>query len=186
MLRKVYSSKDKEIVLDLMIEVMLTDANLEYLAASSIKPVRLEDKQIDPVAFQEYEDFVENVLNLLVTYNMHVMELKPSPKSETSWYTWFYPTDSNGSVKSKVIFKLRISDHFNHWIPKQGKSQKDADRLMKQSEARYNQETANRYKLPETKPGNQRFKVLNVVVNNETFESYDEALDYVDQLLSRL
>ena len=184
MLRKVYSSKES--ILNLMIEVMLTDANLEYLAASSIKTVRLADTQIDPVAFQEYEDFVENVLNLLVTYNMNVMELKPSPKSETSWYTWFYPTDADGSVKSKVIFKLRISDHFNHWIPKQGKSQKDADRLMKQSEARYNQETANRYKLPETKSGNQRFKVMNVVVNNETFESYDEALDYVDKLLSRL
>lgn len=184
MLRKVYSSKEP--VFNLMIEVMLTGVNLDYLAASSIKPVRLANKQIDPVAFQEYEDFVENVLNLLVTCNMHVMELKPSPKSETSWYTWFYPTDSDEGVKSKVIFKLRISDHFNHWIPKQGKSQKDSDKLMKQSEAKYNQETANRYKLPETKPGNQRFKVMNVVVNNKTFESYDEALDYVDKLLSRL
>lgn len=57
---------------------------------------------------------------------------------------------------------------------------------MKQSEARYNQETANRYKLRETKPGNQRFKVMNVVVNSKTFKSYDEALDYVDKLLSRL
>lgn len=184
MLRTVYASKEP--VFNLMIEVMLTGVNLEYLIASSIKPVKLANKQIDPVAFQEYEDFVENVLNLLVTYNMHVMELKPSPKSETSWYTWFYPTDSNGDMKSKVIFKLRISDHFHHWIHKQGKSQKDADRLMKQSEARYNQETANRYKLLETKPGNQRFKVMNVVVNSKTFESYDEALDYVDKLLSRL
>lgn len=184
MLRTVYASK--ELGFNLMIEVMLTDINLEYLVASSIKPVRLTNKQIDPVAFQEYEDFVENVLNLLVRYNMHVMELKPSPKSETSWYTWFYSTDSDEGVKSKVIFKLRISDYFNHWIPKQGESRKDADRLMKQSEARYNQETANRYKLRETKPGNQRFKVMNVVVNSKTFKSYDEALDYVDKLLSRL
>lgn len=97
MLRTVYASK--ELGFNLMIEVMLTDINLEYLVASSIKPVRLTNKQIDPVAFQEYEDFVENVLNLLVTYNMHVMELKPSPKSETSWYTWFYSTDSDEGVK---------------------------------------------------------------------------------------
>lgn len=41
-------------------------------------------------------------------------------------------------------------------------------------------------KLTETKPGNQRFKVMNVVVNNTTFESYDEALDHIDKLLSRL
>lgn len=147
MLRKVYSSKEP--VLNLLIEVTLTDVNSEYLAASNIEPVRLANKQIDPVAFQEYEDFVENVLNLLVTYNMNVMELKPSPKSETSWYTWFCPVALNGSVKSEVVFKLRISD---------------------------------RYKLLKTKSGNQRFKVMNVVVNNETFESYDEALDYVDKL----
>ena len=50
----------------------------------------------------------------------------------------------------------------------------------------YNQQKANELKYPKSKPGNQKYKMYQIIVNNETFDDYDDAESYVDQILDRI
>lgn len=139
------------------------------LAASTIVPIH-EGYQLDEQAMSQWNNFIDNVLATLDYYDFDVVDNhKSNYEGSASYYISFYPTDSKGQIISKYLINFRISDHF---IPN----------LNKKS-TRYYRNFAQKNSRTE---GKQRWKLEALIVNDKTFDSYDDALDYLDTIFSRL
>lgn len=162
----------------------------EYgIAASNrqIKPIKLEDGSIDTLELVKYEDFVANIFGFVGSHNFKDVDYEYSPHSDTSHYIWFYPTNKDGSIADRYLIKFRISGHEiqprrfpNGAVDKKRTAERD------KAVREYNQQKANELKYPKSKPGNQKYKMYQIIVNNETFDDYDDAEAYVDRILDRI
>ena len=94
---------------------------------------------------------------------------KSTHEGTASYYVSFYPTDSKGKTISKYLINFRISDHF---IPNLNKKSTGYYRKLAQNNSRTE--------------GKQRWKLEALIVNDRTFDSYDDALDYLDTTFSKL
>lgn len=151
-------------------EITANIVPVEDIRSSEIVPIMYEVDNINPQALADYEAFVINVMGLIESMEFELKEFEKSTKSETSYYFAFYAKDNEGNLKTKFIFIMRLSDH-----------RLDVDRGKN-----YRQELADKYKELPTKEGRQKWKLLNVVVNGKTFDSYDEALDMIDETFERI
>lgn len=152
-----------------------------------IKPIKLENGIIDTLEFARYEDFVANIFGFVGSHNFKDVDYEYSLHSGISHYIWFYPTNKDGSIADKYLIKFRISDHEiqpirfpNGAVDKRRTAERD--KMARE----YNQQKANELKYPKSKPGNQKYKMYQIIVNNETFDDYDDAEAYVDQILDRV
>lgn len=120
---------------------------------------------IDGVAYTHYVDFLMNVYLTLIDY-FKVVEYEKSDKSYTSRYMWLY-SKYDGKIAAKLLLRYRISDH-----PYKETHNKDAEQKWANNKAQQLK--------PPTKTQNQRVKIDGIVVNKDTFRTYDEALDAIE------
>lgn len=139
------------------------------LAASTIVPIH-KGRLLDEQAMAQWNNFIDNVLATLDYYDFDVVDNhKSNHEGSASYYISFYPTDSKGKIISKYLINFRISDHF---IPNLNKKSIGYYRKLAQKNSRTE--------------GKQRWKLESLIVNDRTFESYDDALDYLDSVFSKL
>ena len=139
------------------------------LAASTIVPIH-KGHQLDEQAMAQWNNFIDNVLATLDYYDFDVVDNhKSNHEGSASYYISFYPIDSKGQTISKYLINFRISDHF---VPNLNKKSTGYYRKLAQKNSRTE--------------GKQRWKLESLIVNDRTFESYDDALDYLDSVFSKL
>lgn len=148
------------------------DASILAEIVGGITPVMWDNKKIDEQALADYDAFVSNVYEILYTF-FDIVNIEKSNRSETSWYFWLYAKNKDDKVATKVLIRLRLSDHE---LP---------DTHDEQAENEYIGREAEKYKRPKDKL-RQRWKLKNIVVNNDTYSSYDDAEDAIDEYLEEL
>lgn len=136
---------------------------------SSIKPLMLPDGTYDKLAVNEYEDFVINLLGVFDRCDFEVIEERKSPYS-FSYYFDLVKKDQANKKDYKYILFVRVSDHE---LTEQKKSnQKD-----------WLNDRAESLKQPETK-SKQVWRLKRLLVNKDTYFSYEEALEDIEGRLS--
>lgn len=170
------------------IQVNITCFESNEMAASKISPVIDLAGNLDKYALNEYENFVVNVLGLLDSSRFEEVDISKSNKSATSWYEWFYVKNKDSTVNSNCIIRLRISDHINHVRLSDSKSleAQELRKAARRSEARYLQDFANKHKKSPDATHNQRYYSTEIVVNQETFDTYLDAFGYAEELIDRI
>lgn len=138
------------------------------LIAAAIKPLQNPDGSDDILALEEYTDFIINALGVFDTHDFVVLEERESPYSHSYYYA-LVKKDQYESASYKYILYVRLSDHMNR------KESKHATR-------QYYNEKAQEQKQPKTK-SKQVWRLKEITINKDTFNSYDEALDYIDKKL---
>lgn len=135
---------------------------------SSIQPLMLPDGSWDQRALDEYEDFVVNVLEIFEYYDFSIIESRESPYSQSKYYALVKKGDEDRK-DYKYILYVRVSDH-------------DLDRSRTRRQKEWFDEHAQQQKQPSTK-SKQRWKLKRITVNKDTYFSYDEALDDLEEKL---
>ena len=119
--------------------------------------------------------FIEEVKDKFDEHNMVILNEEDKQKShlsETSHYFDIYKSTSKSEVLIKFIAFLRISDHKfpEHFV----KLHKDDPK--KKSEV---------YKQPKSKK-KQKFKPYDIIVNKTEFDSYEDALKRIEEILQEV
>lgn len=133
--------------------------------AASIKPLQHADGSDDILALEEYTDFLINVLELFDAHDFVVIEERESPYSH-SYYCALVKKDQYDAKNYKYILYVRLSDHANKLE-------------SKHSTRQYYHQKAQDQKQLVTK-SKQTWRLKEITVNKDTFNSYDDALDYID------
>jgi hypothetical protein len=164
---KEYLSKKFKIPLKNVINVTVNlYPLLESVTNSCIKLIKTPTGAIDPSALQSYNDFILSVWEIFEHYKCDVKGHYPSSLSVTSWYAYFYPRNSKGQLKDGHLIIMRISDHP---IPKSTFDKKNKRAAQKFIEI-----------------DSQRWEAKNVLVNNETFNSYESATQKIESIIKSL
>lgn len=170
---KKYINQKEVFELDINITFVQSDIDI---AATDIKPIIIDkDKQIlDDSAQSDFNVFVQNLFATLTYYDFEILDdYKHTSKSfpRTSEYCWVaHRTELDADSVPKYI-NLRISDHFQNFS-------KARDRQL----AKQRQAEANSIKRPSTKK-KQKFEVEEIVVNNQTYFTYEDALADAERLI---
>ena len=138
--------------------------------SSKIPPIYKDDGSIDQAAFAEYEEFIINVFSILDEVGYDVIEEHESSKSKISYYLSSYKKSESNKSDIKCIIFIRISDH-------------QLREASKKSRTNYYKQLADDMKQPKYK-SKQVWRFKNIVVNGDTFESYEDALEFLKQKLS--
>ena len=188
MKRIVYCSSMKPQVIEINIDVYFQAIELLDVSASKIRPILKPSGELDYDAYHDYDEFVYKVLAAFGWHRFEEVDIQFSNQSDTSVYMWFYPKNSDGSIADKYIIRLRISDHVERPSLKKSKNPKDKEKLLdlEKREQQYLQKYADEHKRPADKIGKQKYVPMEIVVNNETFEDYDDAFEAVDRLLDKI
>ena len=188
MKKLVYSSKQyTPAITEINVDVYFDVYEIADIAAAEIKPVLNPDGSMDQEAWLLYDEFITNVYGL-INSRFEEISFEPSPYSNTSWYLWFYVKNKDGSTNGSRIFRIRISDHENHYALQNDSSDKAKLELVKikEKEREYVQKYANEHKRPVDKVGDQKYIMKQILVNNSKFIDYDDAYLYVDKLLDSI
>ena len=170
MKRLIYANTS-ELMLNIDIGFIQYD-DADPIAASQIVPVLDENNQINGQALADYQSFVQNVWEILSYYDFEMLKASTSKSfPNTSEYRWIAHHTQIDANDASLIIQLRLSNHFQNFNPEFAKE------LSKRTNAE-----AQSLKIPSTKK-KQRYKEYEVVVNEETFDSYDEALSYIEKLV---
>lgn len=140
-------------------------------ADTKIVPLRDEEGNLDQQALTQWNTFIDNVVSYIEYLDFEIVDNHSSNRPTSySHYTSFYPTDKNENQKTEYLINFRISDHVvNH---------------LKKKSRYYYQNLAKRNKRSEG--DKQKFRLVAVTVNNETFETYEQALSYIEKQLENL
>ena len=145
------------------------EKNADYVASSEILPLQNPDGSYDELALSDYEDFIIEVLELFYHHGLDVLEERESPFSKSAYYS-LVRTEDMKNADYKFILFIRLSDHENR--------QKTRTQKMK-----FYDEHAQELKQPSSKR-HQLWKLKEITVNRQTFNTYEEALDAIDKRLS--
>lgn len=141
------------------------------VASKEIKPLIRPDGSVDELAVAEFDDFVTEVYAVLDCNGFD--EVEPYSESnlensESRYFIMYRPEDSTDD-SIKCIVYIRISDHY-------------LDKSRK--------EYTNRYHAKHTEDISKNigkrirhWKAKNIVVNNKEFNSYDEAIEYLQNVI---
>lgn len=139
------------------------------IRTSTIRPIGGHDGvPLDEKALAEYNDFILDVMMIFEDRGYETIEDSPSPMSESRYFTLYNKIDSTADNIKCLIF-WRISDHK---LPK--------DREVRQR--RYYANKAEELKRPKSK-SRQNYRLKEIIVNSDTFESYDAALDAIRRMM---
>lgn len=161
--------KDLVRIFRFTIDVIYEESNL--ISASSIEPLRDDKGVYNEVALNEYNSFLINALGIFDYHDFDVIEEHDSPYSE-SYYAALVKKDQVEKADYKYILFVRLSDH-------------DIRKEAKKGRTRFHNDEAERLKQPTSKT-KQLWKFKEIVVNKNTFDSYEAALDYIDKQLRSL
>ena len=148
------------------------EVNLISDVSAAIKPIRREDGSTDSTALAEYQEFLINVLSVIDENDFEVIEDTESPFSATSYYITTYKKSESTMDSIKCIIFIRISDH-------------NLSEETHKQRVNYYKSKADILKQPKSKK-KQTWRFKNIVVNNETFDSYEDALDEIDNKLKSM
>lgn len=138
---------------------------------ASISPLLNADGSIDQGAVSEYEEFIVNVLEIFDRHDFEVIEEAESNYSHSIYYS-FVKHDDYDNKDYKYILFVRISDH----------SVRESSKVGRQ---KYYANHANQLKEPKSKR-KQTWKFKEIIVNNQLFDSYEDALALVEHRLDSL
>ena len=132
----------------------------------TVKPESLEEglpdksgTQFDEQTLEEWYDFAATVEGIIDNYcDVVNISLSKNPDS-LSEYIDFYSYDENGNKKNYLI-DLRLSNH-------------GATHLARETRKRH------------AKKIDQNFELESIIVNNETFKSYHDAIVYLRKMLAK-
>ena len=148
------------------IHVYLESMTSDVAAAfSNIKPVYNKQKEIDEQALADYDCFIEELLGELEYHDFQILRASESKSSVTSRYYTMANADQVKAKDIKYLIFLRVSEHHS-----------GLDEEQKAWVRNERKKDIEKYKQPTTKK-HQRFKVKEIIVNNESFASYDDALE---------
>ena len=136
--------------------------------SGEILPIGGEGNKLDPEALTRYDEFVLNALAVFDAHDFEIIENHGSPYTHSEYFSLVKKSDLE-NYNYKYILFIRISDH-DIW-----------DR-SKDLQKKYYSNLAETLKQPPTK-ASQVWKFKNIVVNKEHFDTYEEALDAIDQRL---
>lgn len=129
------------------------------------KTVPVGKMRLSPEEMFDFTDFVEDIGALMDAYEFEIKDEHPSRYvTSASYYYAFYPTDSDLEVCYEKLYFLRISTH--------ERKSEDSNPFPK-----YYHDTAQKYKMPKDKIGNQQHKHIKIIVNDENYDNYDDAYD---------
>lgn len=151
-----------DIDIDVIYEVEIHDVVASF---SNIRPVYNNDEEIDEQALADYDNFIDELLGELDYNDFKLLRASESKSSATSRYYTLADEHQVDDGNIKFIIFLRVSEHHamldedqREWVRKQ--RQKDLDT----------------FKLPKSKK-KQRYKLREIIVNNDTYSSYDDAIE---------
>ena len=141
------------------------------VAASRI--VGSEYGRLQGIAKAEYDEFLINIMEVMDACGFEILDEHQSDRvgSDSAYFTIYKKSESSETDIKCLVF-IRISDH-------------DMNEETNRQRKQYHEMLAEKYKQPRTKV-KQRWKFRNIIVNNETFSSYDEALDDIERKLNLL
>lgn len=141
------------------------------LLVASIRRIKRDDGTIDEQALQDFEDFIVEVENLLLYYDFDLVEDHRSNYSKISRYYYFYPRkkDTN-KINEKYLIFFRISDH-------ELITDKDTKAYYNRIAQKYSRQESNKI---------QRYKIRSIIVNEDRYYNYDDALDAVERIIENL
>lgn len=141
------------------------DESVWSVISAGITPIAWKDDRVDEQALVDYNDFVDNIYAALCAF-FDIVDIEESNRSDTSWYFGLYAKNKEGDVATKFIIRLRLSDHDY------------PARHRERDEKAYVERQAQTYKRPSDKKF-QQWQIKGIVVNNEKYQDYDEALDAI-------
>ena len=151
--RRTISQFEIEVVVDFELDE-------EYIQSAKIRPVMTKDGQIDGQALSDYLAFIEQAESELEDVGLVIIDESDSRSSETSKYFTLADKKQYENDSMKYVIFLRISDH----VPDYTEEQK---RWIRQKR----DDTKSKLKV--------KWKVRRILVNNEEFDDYDDAAEYV-------
>lgn len=138
--------------------------------AAAIQPLKHLDGSDDLRALELYDEFILNALAVFDDHDFEILEEHGSPfEGSHSYYCTLVKRDQLKDMKYKYILFVRLSDHTN----------REASAASKR---KFYHEEAQRLKQPTTK-SKQTWRLKEITVNKDTYNSYDEALDDIDKRL---
>lgn len=158
---KIYSSSGRKSV--------CINITVEFIGSviECSKTVPFGKINLTPQEMFDFTDFVEDIGGLIDTLDFEIMDEHPSRYAKSaSYYYAFYPTDSDFDVCYEYLYFLRISTH-----ERQSESENPFPK--------YYPKTAQQYKMPKSKSGMQHHKHIKVIVNDKTYDTYDDAFEAV-------
>lgn len=159
-------SKEYKNKVDITVEFELLS---EIEATSEIKPLSKSDGSLDLRALDLYDEFIINALSVFDYHDFEVLEEHQS-SSSYSYYFTLVKKDYAKNKDYKYILFIRLSDHTNR---------SESEKARK---AFYAKE-ADRLKEPKTKT-KQIWRLKEITINNETYFSYEDALEDLDKRLN--
>lgn len=148
------------------------DTSIYAAIDSDIKPIKLPNGHKDQQALANYESFADNIYALLCEF-FEIIDVDFSDKSDTSRYFYMFAKNPDGDIATKFVIRLRLSDH------------EYTERHSTAAERKYVENHVQEMKQPKSKKY-QKWRLENIVVNNETFSSYFEAEDAIENEIELL
>lgn len=160
------------------VSVLNIEINFEEIpitSSSKILPLPGSEKYNKSPNDQAVADYNAFIVNLweAIEYIGFTLEGEPKQSSNNSYsyYFDFFATDDDGNVVYKCIVHLRVSDHP---LREYEGSNKNRNKYYKEQsetlESKYNMKKI-------------RYKFKNIVVNGESYDSYDDALEDIENEL---
>ena len=132
-----------------------------------------DPNKLSGLASSEFDEFTTNVYATLDYCGFEVTDVEYSNvvNSNSTYFTAYKRSESTAKDIKCIIF-IRLSDHA-------------MDDRKKKWQDTYWKNKAQELKQPKTKV-RQKWKFRSIVVNNEVYASYDEALEAIEQMLEKL
>ena len=167
----------KYIAPQITVEVVVDRYHEDNIAASSIKPIKPNypvDDTVDEQALADYDSFIQDSIAELEDLDLEISEYNISSRSDSSRYFTIVDLTQEIEHTMKYMIFLRISDHFP--IDRTSEEQKRIDEGIR----KYRNKT--RAKFIEQQGHKVTWKVRQVIVNGQEFDSYDSALTRIKEL----
>ena len=156
-----------EIKLDMNVDVIFTQiANISEVAATTTSS--FDSKLLDDSAMSDYNVFVENALAIIEYYGFEQLD-DPEYGDHQISVRFLLAHEiqiQNDDIPCAIVF--RVSDHI----------QKFGDALKRRNREKTNARVQ-KVKTPKTKR-RQKYVLDEIIVNDETYETYEEALDDIE------
>ena len=119
---------------------------------------------------QDYEDFILNAINKLEYLGYEVLDWNIS-NQKLSHYVMYFKNLDNDNIDTKIIFELRISNHPQNWAQferRKGIAKRKAKKLG----------------YPIGKQFDRELCTPTVIVNNDKFDNYKDAMEHLVQVVT--
>lgn len=139
------------------------------IAATKILPLQPDGEKYDKHAVDLYDEFIMDALAIFDYYDFVILDEHQSPYTKSEYYTLVKKSQYEQQDYRYVLF-IRLSDH-------------ETESETRKSKMRYYSAIADEIKQPITKH-KQVWRLKEIIVNNQHYLSYEDALADIDKRLS--